>query len=360
MDISNQWTPESVQTDDLYVAAAPRSPAPSPDSADKLPEPGAKFKPRRMYIWPWLTRLLSVSIALILLAPLLMVVAVGCWATVAFVRLLLDLGNFFATGHSERVIASFGALNLLGRTALICGVYLMLVCALLMLAIGAHQRGWRRIFLPPGFLLCLITGLIFFYALRFAAPVVLSELHWNNRTWLALSAYGIAAAVLLAGYLGGVGLTSGQRAWVRRVLHIQRHTSAQAPLARPMARPVHDGPLPQPPPLMPITRANEPAPNAPIFSPRDATASMPAGNTLDDHILVSGVVDEPMPTAPPLKRVAAMLKSSFRSAYARAIALPSSFRSIYTRALPLRQGLHALRQAVTTPRHRNRPPASAP
>ena len=356
MDISNQWTPETVQTDDLYVATAPRSPAPSPNSADKLPEPDAKFISRRMYIWIWLARLLSASISLILLAPLLMVVAVGCWATVAFVRLLLDLGNFFATGQSEHVIASFGALNLLGRTALVCGVYLMLVCALLMLAIGAHQRGWRRIFLPPGFLLCLITGLIFFYALRFAAPVVLSELHWNNRTWLALSAYAIAAAVLLAGYLGGVGLTSGQRAWARRLLHIERRMPAHAPIARPL----HNAPLRQPPAPMRTPQAYGSAPTAPIPSQQDASASMPTENTLEDDIPVSRTVDAPSPTVPPLERVAAMLQSSFQSAYTRAISLTSSFQSAYTRALPLRRGLRALRQAVTTPRHRNRPPASAP
>lgn len=237
---------------------------------------------RQYHARRWLRRGLLTPIY----APAAALLLMGATAAVGLLGDLWRLARALTTHALDTVPTTYDRLALAGHVALVSGAFLMLLCALVVVAVGCRGRRWWRLYLIPGVPLSAAAALIFIYAVQWCMLAANLRLGWSAGVWQTLTALALADAVLVAARIGGIG--AGPLG-TRRARLRSRLRGAQAARERTSGRP--DSRQTRP---IPVVR----------FGPRETGVPAPAPDLPpmpDTAPSIAGV-----PTAEELRAVAGM------------------------------------------------------
>lgn len=227
---------------------------------------------RRMRRWP------RRSLIALIYVPAVALLFVGAAAVVGLLGDLWWLAHAFGTHALDTVPTTYDRLALSGRMGLVSGAFLVLLCALVVVAVGCRGRRRWRLYLIPGVPLSAAAALLFVFAVQWSMLAINQGLGWPRGVWETLTALALADAVLVAARVSGIGAgpLGTRRAYLRNRLR-GGHTTGPHLSWRPALR---------------QSRQTRPIPVV-RFGPRDTgipTPDLPAGAS---DAVTSGTADAP-------------------------------------------------------------------
>lgn len=241
-----------------------------------------QIESRRHHARRWLRR----GLLALIYAPAVALLLLGATAAVGLLGDLWRLARALTTHALDTVPTTYDRLALAGRVALVSGAFLMLLCALVVVAVGCRGRRWWRLYLLPGGPLSAAAALIFIYAVQWCMLAANLRLGWSAGVWQTLTALALADAVLVAARIGGIG--AGPLG-TRRARLRSRLRGAQAASVRTSGRP--DSRQTRPIPVVRFgpreTGVPVPAPDLPAMP--DTAPSIPGVPTAEELRAVAGV-----------------------------------------------------------------------
>lgn len=213
--------------------------------------------------------------------PAIGLLLIGTAAAVGWLGDLWRLARALNTHALDTVPTTYDRLALAGRVALVSGAFLMLLCALVVVAVGCRGRRWWRLYLIPSVPLSAAAALIFIYAVQWCMLAANLRLGWPPDVWETLTGLALADAVLVAARVGGIGAgpLGARRARLRSRL------SHRSPAGRMSGRPASRQTRP-----IPVVR----------FGPRETGIPLPDSAIVPD--IAPSIADAP--TAEELRAVA--------------------------------------------------------
>lgn len=172
----------------------------------------------------------------VIYAPAVVVLLLGVAAAVGWLGDLWRLVRALNTHALDTLPTTYDRLALAGRVALVSGAFLMVLCALVVVAAGCRGRRWWRLYLLPGVPLSAAAALTFIFAVQWCMLAANQRLGWPPDMWQTLTALALADAVLVAARVGGIGAgpLGTRRARLRKRLHGGR--AAERTSGRPISR----------------------------------------------------------------------------------------------------------------------------
>lgn len=239
----------------------------------------------------WLRRVLLTLIY----APTVALLLVGLLATLGWLSGLWHLVRLLVAHQLGQFDSGYTRLDLAGRLGLLSASYLIMLCALVVVAVGIRGRRWWRLYLVPGVPLSAVAAIVFLLA----GAAVQSRLGLSDGLWHLLMVLALADAMVVGARIGGIG--AGPLGTRRQRLRRRLRTAQGAPEARrrrttdplPVIR---FGPRVSSPPAASVAPANDEAPSARGLPTAD---DLRRGNALadDQSAAVAATAEEEEPTA---------------------------------------------------------------
>ncbi|MFI5274692.1 MAG: hypothetical protein ACHQ4H_16800 [Ktedonobacterales bacterium] len=177
-------------------------------------------------------------------APAVAIVLVGVLSAAGLAGGVVRLFQLVAARQLDQFGASYDRLDIAGRTGFVSAAFLVLVCALAVVAVGCRGHGWWRLYIIPGVPLSAAAVMIFLFAVRGCEAVVGARLGWTASAWDVLSGIALADAVLVAAHFAGIGAgpIGTRRRHIRGRLRSGREAGGQR--SAPARQRLSGGPLP--------------------------------------------------------------------------------------------------------------------
>lgn len=149
----------------------------------------------------WLER----SAIWLMYVPAAAILLAGALAAVGLLGGVWRLERAVATHALASVPDTYDRLALAARVALVSAAFLVLLCALVVVAVGCRGRRWWRLYLIPGVPLSAAAALLFLFVAGWCAAALTEHFGWSAPLWEPLTALALADAVLVAARVGGIG-----------------------------------------------------------------------------------------------------------------------------------------------------------
>lgn len=137
----------------------------------------------------------------LLLTPGVVFFVAGCWAVVTYITSAVTLYHLIVSARFADLLEPLQALDLAGRVAVLSAGYYALLSALIVFAAGMLGKRWRRLFLFPGTVLTVPSGLVFYFGLHMTLDAVTTGHPWSLAAQTVLTLYLICDTILLAAFL---------------------------------------------------------------------------------------------------------------------------------------------------------------
>lgn len=185
---------------------------------------------------PHMRRWVRRGLLALVYGPAVVLLLTGAAAAVGVLGDLWRLAHALTTHALDSVPTTYDRLALSGRVALVSGAFLVVLCALVVVAVGCRGRRWWRLYLIPGVPLSAAACLLFIFAVQWCRLGVDQRLGWSSGVWQTLTVLALVDAVLVAARVGGIGAgpLGTRRARLRgrlRTGHTAPHTTG-----RPVSR----------------------------------------------------------------------------------------------------------------------------